>query len=430
MLLKKAVSVTLCLVLLFSSLPLSAQSAWGTKPNWNAWNGGNFSWRTEAESLKKKMDLERARVEARHKELDRTKGVLFYTRDRNGIENLPMNYYDGLSEADAMYLWQRHNPKKIALGNPQFYKDVYITPEWKKYTDARSSGQDKNGNQVREPGYRRSEYYRKYRTPYSAQEAMKAESRAISVLLKENPRYHSELRKAKTKEYAKATAEGVLIGLLFVASAYTCGASGCLTPAVASWFGVSAAGGTLAAATTVSVTKMITVVALLEIASELVFDLFINLYDDLTSRLIRYAYLSNNEFAQSLVETAKKGKGLANGMALDTSKKVTLGTDWNSEDERIQVIIRLHALVVIKNELKYGRDKEKYDRALLDIITVLGGPNRDKFAGRLMWRDNPEFNKALKAIQDLPESKPAGYGSRNIRHHPRKGFDGNIWPHK
>lgn len=428
MLLKKAVSVTLCLVLLFSSVPLSAQSAWGTKPNWNAWNGGSFGW-SVGESWKKQLDLERARVEARHKELDRTKGVLFYTRDRYGRENLPMNYYDGLSEADAMYLWQKHNPKKIALGNPQFYKDVYITPAWKKYTDAISSGQDKNGNQVRDPGYRRSEYYRKYRTPYAAQEAMKAESRVISSLLKENPRYQSELRKARTKENVKGAAAGILIGLLLVASAYTCGASGCLTPAVASWFGVSAAGGTLAAASTVSVTKMITVVALLEIASDLVFDLFINLYDDLTSRLIRYAYLSNNEFAQSLVETAKKGKGLANGMALDTSKKVTLGTDWNSEDERIQVIIRLHALVVIKNELKYGRDKEKYDRALLDIATILGGEG-GKHSGRLMWRDNPEFNKALKAIQDLPESKPAGHGSRNIRHHPREGFGGMIWPHK
>lgn len=430
MLLKKAVSVMLCLVLLFSSLPLSAQSAWGTKPKWNTWNGGNLGWWTDAESWKKKMDLERARVEARHKELDKTKKVWFYTRDRNGIENLPMNYYDGLSEADAMYLWQKHNPKKIALGNPQFYKDVYITPEWKKYTDARSSGQDKNGNQVKEPGYRRSEYYRKYRTPYSAQEAMKAESRVISSLLKENPRYKSEVRKAKTKENIKGAATGVLTGLLLVASVYTCGASGCLTPTVASWFGVSAGGGTLAAASTVSVTKMITTVVFLEIASDLVIDLFLNLYDDLTSRLIRYAYLSNNEFAQSLVETAKKGKGLANIMALDTSKQVTRYTQWNDENEREAAIIRLHALVVIKNELKYSRDKEKYDRALLDIITVLGGPNSDKFAGRLIWRDNPEFNKALKAIQDLPEEKPAGYGSRNIRHHPRKGYDGMIWPHK
>lgn len=282
---------------------------------------------------------------------------------------------------------------------------------------------------MREPGYRRSEYYRKYRTPYAVQEAMKAESRVISSLLKENPRYQSELRKARTKEYAKATAAGVLIGLLLVASVYTCGASGCLTPAVASWFGVSAAGGTLAAASTVSVTKMITVVVLLEIASDLVFDLFINLYDDLTSRLIRYAYLSNNEFAQSLVETAKKGKGLANSMSSDTSKQVTYYTQWNSEDERNQAIVRLHALVVIKNELKYGRDKEKYDRALLDIATILGGEG-GKYSGRLMWRDNPEFNKALKAIQDLPEEKPAGYGSRNLRHHPREGYDGMIWPNK
>ena len=120
MLLKTAVSVTLCLVLLFSSIPLSAQSAWGTKPNWNAWNGGSIGW-SVSEFWKKQMDLERARIEARHKELDRTKGVLFYTRDKYGRENLPMNYYDGLSEADAMYLWEKHNPKKIALGNPQFY---------------------------------------------------------------------------------------------------------------------------------------------------------------------------------------------------------------------------------------------------------------------------------------------------------------------
>lgn len=428
MLLKKAVSVTLCLVLLFSSIPLSAQSARGTKPNWNAWNGGSVGW-SVSEFWKKQMDLERARIEARHKELDRTKGVLFYTRDEYGRENLPMNYYDGLSEADAMYLWEKHNPKKIALGNPQFYKDVYITPAWKKYTDAISSGQDKNGNQVREPGYRRSEYYRKYRTPYAFQEAMKAESRVISSLLKENPRYQSELRKARINENVKSAAAGVLIGLLLVASVYTCGASGCLTPAVASWFGVSAAGGTLAATSTVSVTKMITAVVLLEIASDLVFDLFINLYDDLTSRLIRYAYLSNNEFAQSLVETAKIGKGLANSTSLDTGKKVTPGTAWNSENERIQAIVRLHALVVIKNELKYSRDKEKYDRALLDIATILGGEG-GKYSGRLMWRDNPEFNKALKAIQDLPESKPAGHGSRNIWHHPFEGAGGMIWPHK
>ncbi len=423
MLLKKAVSVTLCFVLFFSSLPLSAQSTWGTKPNWNAWNGGGFGL-SVGESWKKQLDLEKARIEARHKELDRTKGILFYSRDKWGRENLPMDYYDGLSEGDAMYLWQKHNPKKMAFGNPQFYKDIYITPPWKKYTDAISSGQDKNGNQVREPGYRRSEYYRKYRTPFAVQEAMRAESREISSLLKENPRYKSEVSKARTRENVKGAFEGAVIGLLLVASVYTCGASGCLTPAVASWFGVSATGGTLAAASTVSVTKVITAVALIEIASDLLFDLFMNLYDDLTSRLIRYAYLSNNEFAQSLVETAKKGKGLANSMASDTSKKITLGTEWNSEAERQQAIIRLHALVVIKNELKYGRDKEKYDRALLDIATVLGNEG-GKYSGRLMWRENPDFNKALKAIQDLPTEKPS-----RRRYHPREGADGMIWPHK
>lgn len=423
MLLKKAVSLTLCFILLFSSLPLSAQSAWGSKPNWNAWNGGNYGFNA-GNSWVKNWDLEKARIEARHKELDRTKGILFYSRDRWGRENLPMDYYDGLSEADAMYLWQKHNPKKLAFANPQFYKDVYITPAWKKYTDARSYKKDRYGQE----GYRRSEYYRKYRTPYAFQEAMRAESREIASLLKENPRYKREVSKAKTRENVKSAAAGVVIGLLLVASVYTCGASGCLTPAVASWFGVST-GGALAATTTVSVTKMITAVALLEIASDLVLDLFLNLYDDLTSRLVRYAYLSNNEFAQSLVETAKKGKGLANGMALDTNKKVTLGTEWNSEDERRQAVIRMHSLVVIKNELKYSRDKEKYDRALLDIATVLGGEG-GKYSGELMWRDNPEFNKALKAIQDLPEAKPAGHGSRHLRYHPREGAGGMIWPSK
>ena len=126
---------------------------------------------------------------------------------------------------------------------------------------------------------------------------------------------------------------------------------------------------------------------------------------------------------------AKKGKGLANGMALDTNKKVTLGTEWNSEDERRQAVIRMHSLVVIKNELKYSRDKEKYDRALLDIATVLGGEG-GKYSGELMWRDNPEFNKALKAIQDLPDAKPAGHGSRHLRYHPREGAGGMIWPSK
>ena len=192
---------------------------------------------------------------------------------------------------------------------------------------------------------------------------------------------------------------------------------------------------------------------MLEIATYLGSEILDNLYDDLTDRLIKYSYISNNQYAQRLAEAAAKG-AIANECTVECSvpnkPKVTPNTRWLDDIAQEEAIIRLHGLIVIKNELQYSTNSYRYDLALLDLISLFSDEQQVSFdekvftrtvisegekhyqknsnvvdtnTGRLVRR-TPELIQALKGIQNIDKKS-------NIRkpRHPRE-VNGIIWPNK
>ncbi|MDD6172804.1 MAG: hypothetical protein PUB86_00775 [Elusimicrobia bacterium] len=295
-----------------------------------------------------------------------------------------------------------------------FGEDVFITPSWIKYRNAIKD-------------YRKSPY-RNY-TPYEVMKAMESETKTIGKLLKNNPRYIKELRNAERREFGRSCLQGIAGGLMLVAAVYTCGAAGCIGGAA--WFGGAAAGGTLLTATAaVSLTKTVAAVVMLEVAMILGSEILDNLYDNLTDRLIKYSYIANNQYAQNLAAAAAKGS-IANECtvqsAVPNKPNVTPGTRWLDDIAQEEAIIRLHGLIVIKNELQYSANAYKYDMALLDLISLFSDEQQVNFdenaftrtviskgekhyqknsnavdtnTGRLIRR-TPELIKALNAIQNM-----------------------------
>lgn len=434
----KIISVLLSLALLAGSVPVNAQpkpkqirksefQGWQIGMQFGQMGGGNsFDFYNPFGQPLKTPEEINAEADAHQKELDRRVSMAFLT---------PYDVYDDLSYFDAVYVWKKLHPKAKDMSN--FSKDVYINPAWAKYHAAIKD-------------YRKSPY-RNY-TPYQVMQAMEKETKVIGEQLKKNPRYIKEVRKAEAKEFGRSCLQGIVLGLMAVAAVYTCGAAGCAGGAA--WFGGSAATGTLLTTASVSLTKTVAAVVMLEVATILGSEILDNLYDDLTNRLIKYNYIANNQYAQALADAAAKG-AIANECTIQCSipnkPNVTPRTRWLDEIAQEEAIIRLHGLIVIKNELKYGSNPTKYDLALLDLISLFSDEQQVQFdekvftrtvisegekhyqkntnlvdtgLGRLLKR-TPELTKALNYIQKI-DSKSSP--SRNFRH-PRE-VNGVIWPHK
>ena len=442
MFIKKSLSLLLCAALITASVPVSAQPRPKPIPkndyqlnnygfnnyqyNHNGWgNTFNSPLNPFGTTFKTKEQMD-AEFAAKRKKLDERVSLAFFN---------PAAVYDGLNYFDALYVWKKLHPK--AKDTKGFAKDVFINPAWAKYNSAIKD-------------YRRSSY--RSHTPYQVMKAMESETKTIGELLKKNPRYIKELRKAEVKEFGRSCLQGIALGLMAVAAVYTCGAAGCVGGAA--WFGGTAAGGTLITATaSMSLTKTIAAVVMLEIATYLGSEILDNLYDDLTDRLIKYSYISNNQYAQRLAEAAAKG-AIANECTVECSvpnkPKVTPNTRWLDDIAQEEAIIRLHGLIVIKNELQYSTDSYRYDLALLDLISLFSDEQQVSFdekvftrtvisegekhyqknsnvvdtnTGRLVRR-TPELIQALKAIQNIDKES-------NIRlpRHPRE-VNGIIWPSK
>lgn len=438
MFVRKSLSLLLCTALLMASAPVSAQPRPKPAPkndyqfnnygfnnyqyNQNGW-GNTFNNPFVSFAQGHNMDVS---FTAQRKKLDERVSLAFFN---------PAAAYEGLSYFDALYVWKKLHPK--AKDTKGFAKDVYITPSWSKYNSAIKD-------------YRKSSY-RSY-TPYQVMKAMESESKEIGEYLKKNPRYIKEVRKEKWKEYGRSCLQGIALGLMAVAAVYTCGAAGCVGGAA--WFGGTAATGTLiTAGVTVSLTKTIAAVVMLEIATLLGSQILDNLYDDLTDRLIKYSYISNNQYAQRLADAAAKGS-IANECTVECSvpnkPNVTPSTRWLDEIAQEEAIIRLHGLIVIKNELKYSTNSYRYDMALLDLISLFSDERQVNFdenvftrtvisegekhyqknantvdmnTGRLVRR-TPELIQALKAIQDIDKKS-----TKPKMRHPRE-VNGVIWPNK
>ena len=434
MIIKKIVSSLLCIALISASVPVSAQPKPKPMPrndfnyqfNPNGW-GGTFPFTTPFNPAQTKAQLDSAAA-AHKKKLDERISFTFLN---------PNAVYDGLNYFDALYVWKKLHPN--AKNTNGFSKDAYINPAWAKYNAAIKN-------------YETSPY-RNY-SPYQMMKAMETETKTIGELLKKNPRYIREARKAEAKEFGRSCLQGIALGLMAVAAVYTCGAAGCVGGAA--WFGGTAAGGTLLTATAaVSLTKTVAAVVMLEIATLLGSEILDNLYDDLTDRLIKYSYIGNNQYAQRLAEAAAKGT-IANECTVQFSvpgkPKVTQRTPWLDDIAKEEAIIRMHGLVVIANELKYSADSYKYDLALLDLISLLSDEQQVNFdekvftrtvisegekhyqknsnvvdtnTGRLVRR-TPELIQALKAIQTIDKKSN---GRRTAPRHPRE-VNGVIWPSK
>lgn len=446
MFVRKSLSLLLCTALLMASAPVSAQPKPKPAPkndyqfnnygfnnyqyNQNGWgNTFNNPFTPFGASPKTKAQMD-AEFAAQRKKLDERVSFAFLN---------PAAAYEGLSYFDALYVWKKLHPR--AKDTKGFTKDAFINPAWSQYNAAIKD-------------YRKSSY-RNY-TPYQVMKAMESETKTIGELLKKNPRYIKEVRKEKWKEYGRSCLQGIALGLMAVAAVYTCGAAGCVSGAA--WFGGTTATGTLiTTGVTVSLTKTVAAVVMLEIATILGSQILDNLYDDLTDRLIKYSYISNNQYAQRLAQAAAKGS-IANECTVECSvpnkPKVTPSTRWLDDIAQEEAVIRLHGLIVIKNELQYSTDSYRYDMALLDLISLFSDEQQVNFdenvftrtvisegekhyqknsnvvdtnTGRLVRR-TPELIKALKAIQDI--DKKSNKSRRYLPDHPRRGAGNAIWPNQ
>ena len=408
MFLKKIISVILSVYLIFSALPIQAQ---------------NFYFLNPDNTLLKPTTPEENK--AHKKELD-SKSAAF----------LGPSVYKGLGYFDRLYIWQQRNPGK-AKNNvfTGFGKDAFIDPAWQEYADAVK-------NYYNTP-------YRDY-SPYEILQAMQSKSRKIGELLKNNPRYIREVKRAKVKENVGYAIEGVVIGLLTIATIYTLGATGGAEGAlIASWFGAgtaTATTSTMAVTASVSYSKVIAGIILGEIFIILGDEITVNLYEDLTNRLIKYKYINNNAHAQELIaniRTAIESGDIITNYGQQISKtKITQGSRWIDEVAKKESIIRLYGLSVIEAELQYSDDPTKYDLAMLDIINLFSFRTKvcydenvftktvikdgekhyvcnqntvDVGTGRLLQR-TPELTKALNTIykmdsENMPKKRPSYEGN-------------------
>ncbi len=436
MFVRKSLSLLLCTALLMASAPVSAQPRPKPIPKndypFNTYGFNNYQYNQNGwgNSFANPFDSSKIKAEAaaRTKKLDERVSLRFLN---------PAALYEGLSYFDALYVWKKLHPQ--AKDTKGFPKDAFITPAWANYNAAIKD-------------YRRSPY--RNHTPYQIMKAMESETKVIGELLKKNPRYIKELRKAEAKEFGRSCLQGIALGLMAVAAVYTCGAAGCVGGAA--WFGGTAAGGTLLTATaSISLTKTVAAVVMLEIATLLGSEILDNLYDDLTDRLIKYSYISNNQYAQRLAAAAAKG-AIANECTVQCSvpnkPNVTPATRWLDDIAQEEAIIRLHGLIVIKNELQYDTNAYRYDMALLDLISLFSDEQQVNFdenvftrtvisegekhyqknsnvvdtnSGRLVRR-TPELIQALKAIQNIDKKSNS---KRTAPRHPRE-VNGVIWPNK
>lgn len=434
MFLKKIIAVILSVYLFLGALPLQAQNYFGNNNKYNYSWPNYFNYQPQTKAQKDSIAAEQKRKAVEHnKQLDQ-RAMLF----------LGSSAYSGLGYFDRLYIWKKRNSNKnINTYSTQFGKDAFIDPAWYDYRQAIKDF-----------------YYTAHRTatPYQVMQEMQSKSKRIGELLKNNPRYKKEVRKAKVKEYAGAALEGIVIGLLTVATVYTFGASaGAEGALIATWFGASAATTTVVSTATVNFTRAFALVVLGEIFITLGDEITINLYEDLTDRLIRYKYMDNMSHANELIANIKSaiesGDVTAN---VGKGSKVTQSSRWLDESSQKESIIRLYALGVIEAELQYSNDPTKYDLAMLDIINLFSGRTQvcydesvftktvikdgekhmvcnqnsvDVGTGRLLER-TPQLTKALKAINAM--DKPSN-GSRNLQNHPRGWNMGNgttvIMPH-
>lgn len=266
--------------------------------------------------------------------------------------------------------------------------------------------------------------------PYQMLEAMKRETATMAKLLANNPRYKKEVRKQNWISAGSACINGIALGALIVLCAPAAAAYG--GGSAAAWFGSSAATGMLATTATISISKSIFVVALLEMFTILGSEIMDSLYNNLTKRLTKYQYLTNNALSQNLVTNAAKGS-ISNESMVESSCIMPETGDlrpsarWIDNTANEEAIIRLAGLRAINSYLKYSSDKAKYDMALLDIINLFSEQSQVQFdekvftrtivengekkvikntdivdvgTGRLLKR-TPELKAALLAIQNM-----------------------------
>ena len=280
MIYQKTVSIMLCLTLIGGSIPLNAQPIPRKKevPSYNqtgVYSFGGFNSGFTAPSFG-------------------NTGNVLMAPPQKAKSPSPLNFlhpYQGLNYFEAISLYKKLNPN----GNLSGFHDVYyIKPAWNKYQSAIKD-------------YHNSEFANY--TPYEVMNAMSRETKVISELLKKNPRYQKELKKAKVKEYGSACLQGIVLGLLTVAAVYTAGATlGAEGALVATWFGSSAAVTSMTLASA-SITKGLAAVIMLEMMTFLGSEIVDNLYEDLTQRLVKYNYLTNSQYAQDLTGSAAKASG-------------------------------------------------------------------------------------------------------------------------
>lgn len=419
MMYKKIISITISLALL-GSMPLNAQLS----------------------SAKKESDAYKPSGGYRFAPFNLEWNVPSFTKSGNISENSSpkaksaMDFLNGkLNYFEAWSLYKTSNPNATLA---DFHNEYYIKPAWGKYQEAKKN-------------YLKSEYA-DY-SPYEIMTRMQIETRAISELLKNNPRYKKELKKENARQYGSACLQGIVLALFSVVAVYTAGtALGPESAMVASWFGSSAAIASMTAASA-SIFKGLGAVVMLEIMISLGLNIVDNLYEDLTQRLLRYNYVTNNKYAQDLAESASKGSvaGILNNTCeTPQMPNITPNTPWLDTIAQENAIILLHGLIVIRNELQYSVDPIKYDMAMLDIINLFSGVQQVEFdenvftrpiidengkhyqnnsnivdigTGTLIRR-TPELLEALKAIQNMDLQTD----SIQLKH-PR-AISGIIWPNK
>lgn len=264
--------------------------------------------------------------------------------------------------------------------------------------------------------------------PKEVMDNMDYYSKQIIKKMEQNPRYKKAVRTAKTIDYCGSVLSGIAIGLLIVACAPAALAYG---GAVAGgWFGVTAAGTGMLAAT-VSVKQLIGVVISLELITWFASDIIIGLYSDLTDRFIKYNLIYNGSVSEEVLKQA--AKGTIEGSVVQTCTannaiaEVKYSSRWDSKEAQREALIRLTGLMAINEYLANEDGTEKYDLALIDIISLFTDaqevqfdekvftvqeikdgeiktlPNKNTVIvgdSRLVER-TPELKKALKAIQDM-----------------------------
>ncbi len=264
-------------------------------------------------------------------------------------------------------------------------------------------------------------------TPKEVMDNMDSYSKKIIKQMEQNPRYKKAVRKEKAINYCGAAISGIAIGLLVVACAPAALAYG--GTAAGGWFGASAGAGMLA--TAVSVKQIVGVVISLELITWFASDLVMSLYSDLTDRFIKYNLITNGSLSQEVLKQA--AKGTVEGSVAQTCPVkqdlpvVKYGSRWDSKEAHREALIRLTGLMAINEYLANEKGTEKYDLALIDIISLFTDAQEVQFDekvftvqeikggeiktitdtnsviigdSRLVER-TPELSKALKAIQSM-----------------------------